>query len=233
MDRRRVIFGLILVLLGLSLLGRSLGWLDFTFREFIRTSFPVALILLGTWLIVRKRRHEEFLKAQAQMHGFTTRAAGAPSTPVSGEPPSGKSASAADSSPGVGTAGTGQVPRMTKYSKFLGDLFVDCNGVNLQNVEVSVGIGDTEIKLHGGRLAPGLNRLIVSGFVGDIRIFIPVGMPHYVHCSNFIGDVDAGGQKAGGFSNTIDSQSTDYETAEAKLYVAANNFVGDIKVFVV
>ncbi|MEW5995667.1 MAG: cell wall-active antibiotics response protein LiaF, partial [Candidatus Zixiibacteriota bacterium] len=83
-----------------------------------------------------------------------------------------------------------------------------------------------------GRLTAGLNRLIISGFVGDIRIYVPVGMPHFVHCSNFIGDINAGGQKASGFSNTIESQTPDYDSAEAKLYIAANNFIGDIKVFV-
>ncbi len=96
-----------------------------------------------------------------------------------------------------------------------------------------MGIGDTEIKLHGGRLARGLNRMIISGFIGDIRVFIPQGMPYQARCSNVIGDIDAGGQHTGGLSNTIESQSADYDTAELKLYVAANNFIGDIKLFVV
>lgn len=36
-----------------------------------------------------------------------------------------------------------------------------------------------------------------------------------------------------GFGNNISTFSTDYDTAPQKLYIAANSFIGDIRVVVV
>ncbi|MEW5995837.1 MAG: LiaF domain-containing protein, partial [Candidatus Zixiibacteriota bacterium] len=229
MDRRKIIFGLILIAIGVILLGRSLHWIDFSFGDFIRTLIPLGLILLGLWLIVRKKRQEEQFRTHARFTAHATTSGPSSAQPEYQPPetpgPSGSTMSASTDTPRSSTQATVSATAggPVKFSKFLGDLVVDCNGVNLQNVEVSSGVGDAEIRLHGGRLTAGLNRLIISGFVGDIRIYVPVGMPHFVHCSNFIGDINAGGQKAVGFSNTIESQTPDYDSAEAKLYIAANN----------
>ncbi len=239
MDRKKVYFGLFLVVVGLLLLGRSFNFFYFTFGDLFRFLLPLAFILLGAWLIIRKKSQEDRLQAHVKARYSSTsvspsvspeqRDSGAQATGFSGTgsqaPPTGAEPI---QQPGTGT-GAGTV----KFSKFLGDLFIDCANVNLQNVEISIGVGDTEVKLHGGRLASGLNRMIISGFVGDIRVFIPNDMPYYIHCSNFVGDIDAGGQHSSGFSNRIESQSADYDTAESKLYIAASNFLGDIKLFVV
>jgi len=231
MDSRKVVFGLILVLIGLLLLGRSFDLFYFTFGELFRLLIPLAFILLGAWLIIRKKSQEDRLKAHVQYRESSVQAATAPGQAQQYGPTDATGFQGAGPQPAA--PGADVEAGKVKYSKFLGDLFIDGTNVNLQNVEISMGIGDTEIKLHGGRLAPGLNRMIISGFVGDIRVFVPHDIPFHVHCSNFIGDIDAAGQRAGGLSNTIESQSADYDTAESKLYIAANNFIGDIKLFVV
>jgi len=231
MDSRKVVFGLILVLIGLLLLGRSFDLFYFTFGELFRLLIPLAFIFLGAWLIIRKKSQEDRLKAHMKHRESSVQAATAPGQAQQYGPKDTTGFQGAGPQPAA--PGADVEAGKVKYSKFLGDLFVDGTNVNLQNVEISMGIGDVEIKLHGGRLAPGLNRMIISGFIGDIRVFIPQDMPFHAHCSNFIGDIDAAGQRAGGLSNTIESQSADYDTAESKLYIAANNFIGDIKLFVV
>jgi len=110
-------------------------------------------------------------------------------------------------------------------------MYIDCKGQKLSNVEISMGIGDLELNLSEGILSTGLNRVIISGFIGDIRIFVPKIMSFFSHCSNFIGDIDLGGQKTSGFGNTLEHNTPDYDKAESKLYVAANNFIGNIKVY--
>ena len=182
-------------------------------------------------MIIRKKSQEDKLKTHMQVRVSSpkTSTSAAQSQPHSHAGSTGFAGTDREQAAPDTSAGTGCV----KYSKLLGDLFVDCANINLQNVEISMGIGDVEIKLHGGRLASGLNRMINSGFIGDIRVFIPQDMPFHLHCSNFIGDIDAAGQHTGGLSNTIESQSADYDTAQSKLYIAANNFIGDIKLFVV
>jgi lia operon protein LiaF len=120
-----------------------------------------------------------------------------------------------------------------KYEKFFGDVFIDCNGVELQHMEVSVFTGDVEIKLHGAILAPGLNRMIISGFIGDVRILVPPDMAVFTQASNFIGDSDLMGRRSSGFGSTLDAQTANYGAAERKLYIASNFFIGDIKVYIV
>ena len=239
MKSRTVIFGLILVLIGLLLLGRVFDLFWFSFGQMWSVLAPVALIILGIWLMMRKRRREREYSETPQV--FPPPPAGA-SWGSQPEPPPAPPSPTSDMESSSAGSTYYQPPRMSasprqdqagriRYSKTLGDLYIDANGLSLQNVEVLSGIGDLEIKLHGGRLVSGLNRLVISGFIGDIRIYVPPSMPHFAHCSNFIGDVDLGGRKASGFGNNIDGQSPDYERADAKLYIAVNSFIGDIRVF--
>jgi lia operon protein LiaF len=110
-------------------------------------------------------------------------------------------------------------------------MYIDCNGINLQNVEVSMGVGDVDIRLAGGRLSEGLNRMVISGFVGDVVILAPKDMPLFIHTSAFVGDVDLLGRRGSGFGNTLDHQTENYPGATAKLYIAINCFISDIRVF--
>ena len=118
-----------------------------------------------------------------------------------------------------------------KYSKVFGDMYIDCSQFDLQNTEITSFIGDIEVKLHGARLAKGLNRMIISGFIGDVRILIPPQMPVLVQSSNFIGDVELLGRRASGFGNNLDAQTPDYTGADSKLYIATNHFIGDVRVY--
>ena len=67
MRRKGVLFGLILIIIGVLLLGRSYGLFFFTFRELMRFVVPLALILAGIGLIVRRRKQDENLKAHIHL----------------------------------------------------------------------------------------------------------------------------------------------------------------------
>ncbi len=117
-----------------------------------------------------------------------------------------------------------------KYEKAFGDLYINCKGVNVQNVEVSSAFGNIEMQMREAEYAEGLNRLIISNFIGDVQIYIPKDMPVFVNCSNFIGDVEAGGKRTTGFGNKVEHHSTDYDTAARKLYIACSSFLGNIRI---
>ena len=243
MNKKTVIFGLALVLIGLFLLGRTFDLIWFSFGDLIRLLIPFGLIALGVWLIVRKKHQEDRIRAEMSISGLQSRAAGtfsdharASRAPDAGAftdeqattaPPKSEADSGAFTSERPYSDGTGKV----RYSKFLGDMSIDCDRVCLQNAELSIGIGDVEMKLRGAILSPGLNRLIISGFIGDVRLFIPPELAYTAHCSNFIGDIEIAGRRASGFGNSLESKSPDYDAAERKLYIAANLFIGDIKVY--
>ncbi|MEA3296912.1 MAG: hypothetical protein U9R56_03525, partial [candidate division Zixibacteria bacterium] len=197
MNKKPVIFGLILVLLGFYLLGRSLGIIWFSMGDLIWLLFPFGLIVLGIWLIIRKKRQEERLHSEAYFTSHATTDTGQTST-APPPPPHSDTGNTMGDQPNLSTPGTSSTAGTkttefpskeergpVKYSKFLGDMYINCIGVSLQNVEMSLGIGDLEVKLHGGKLSPGLNRMIISGFIGDVRIFAPPDMAIFFHCSNF------------------------------------------------
>ncbi len=237
----KLIFGLVLIFLGVFLWGRAAGWFYLSVGDVLRFIFPVGLIALGIWMIVRRKHQENRVEAEIHIHStpppppnYGRSSADATSCNFTGE------SSTADAPDGSERSfnysdGTNQNPEAgqsggLKFSKALGDMVVDCNGLDLKNIEVSYGIGDIEIRLSGGRLTHGLNRMVVSGFIGDIRIYVPRDMPYLAHCSNSIGDIEVVGRRASGFGNTIDSQSEDYDSADAKLYLAVNSFIGDLRI---
>lgn len=240
MNRSTAIIGSFLVLLGLFFFLRSLDLIWFDFGDLLSVLFPLALIAAGIWLIGRKKKGVQF---NAGFKFSETPATSKPERPETADyepsniaqkqaasnampspPPRQPAEETANASP---STRTGKI----RFNKMLGDMFIDCEGFNLTSVEVSAGVGDLEIKISGGVLSPGLNRMIISGFIGDIRIFVPREMAFFAHCSNFVGDIEISGKRASGFGNTIEHQSANYDQSESKLYIAANSFIGDMKIY--
>ncbi len=238
--RTKLIWGIILVFFGIILLGESTGL--FCAEQLMSSIAPVGLIVLGLWLILRRKAHtppsstggnyappppppptsepytdpgaqQQFTETTSEQQQDSSHSSRNYEQPHMSESPS--------------TDDTGKL----RYSKTFGDMYIDCNGVNLQNIEISAGVGDLELRLNGGVLGEGLNRLIISSFVGDIRITAPANMPIFAHCSNFVGDIELMGKRVSGFGNSIDSQTADYQSSPQKLYVACNSFIGDIKIY--
>ncbi len=226
------IFGFVLIAFGVLLVSRTLGLFWFGIGDLFRHIVPLGLVVLGLWMIVRKKKKLDCIDAEyhAQESGatFSSSTSGQPEPP----PTSGTGPQSAHSY----STSTGEQPfyresGRLKYSKLIGDMTIDCTNLNLENIEISSVIGNVDLNLTGGKLAAGLNRMIFSGFVGDIRIMVPKNLAVFAHCSNFIGDIDVVGRRASGFGNNIDWRSDNYDSADSKLYIAANNFLGDIKIF--
>ncbi|MCH7690167.1 MAG: hypothetical protein IIA17_03870 [candidate division Zixibacteria bacterium] len=249
MNKSTFVIGGLLIFFGLFFLMESIGLFWFDFGEFISFMIPFGLIAFGVWLIIRKKDKESktitvTIHADTKSHfspapepqktEYTedpVAAASETGKPASPTPPpkpkKPTESSHQESSDYQNFETTGRL----RYNKVLGDMFIDCKGRSLSNVEISVGLGDLELILNEGILSKGLNRVVISGFVGDIRIFISKETAFFCHCSNFIGDIDLGGQRTSGLSNTLEYNTPGYDQAESKLYVAANSFLGDIRVY--
>ncbi len=240
--RTKLIWGIILVFFGIILLGESTGLFDA--EELMSSIAPIGLIIFGLWLILRRKA-----KVPPSSAGGNYAPPPPPPPPHSSDPyadPGDQQQSSETTSeqqqdsshssrnyeqPHMSESPSSDETGKIRYSKTFGDMYIDCNGVNLQNVEISAGVGDLELKLNGGVLGEGLNRLIISSFIGDIRITAPANLPIFTHCSNFVGDIELMGKRASGFGNSIDSQTADYQSSPQKLYVACNSFIGDIKIY--
>lgn len=234
MTNKRAIFGITLVVLGLLFLGRTMDLFYFDIGDLFRIIIPLGIIALGFWLIVRKRHKEAMIDEQTYEYSYTTTAdsgtnqSAGPSSSRLSQTSSGSSFSGGSNAQAE-TVGVGSGTR-TRYAKTFGDMVIDCTGVNLENVEVSSTFGDLEVRVHGGTLSPGLNRLIISGFLGDIRVQLPQDMAVLIHINSTAGDAEAIGKKVSGFGNTIEAQTPDYGTADRKLFIAINTFIGDVRV---
>jgi lia operon protein LiaF len=240
MSGRKIIVGLFLVALGLLLLSRTMGFFDFTVSQLAGFMVPISLIALGLWILARTRSREQAAQAETgplpppdyrvpqpiRPHD-SPRPVSPPALSIKLDTPSGGTSTRTSAAPDGTTSGK------TRYSKFIGDMFVDCSGTELQNLEISSFLGDVEVKLHGGRLGQGLNRMIVSGFIGDVRILVPEGMAVFAQSSNFIGDIEMMGKRSSGIGNSLDAQTKDYAEAPSRLYIASNHFIGDVRVYIV
>ena len=233
MSNRKIFMGLILVLIGFLLLGRTLDFFIFSFRDIIGFAFPALLIGAGLWVLAHRRGQQQSAEAGYEAENVHNSdypphvEVHAGPTPIPPPPGSSAGSTRTSQSPESGS------PGRERYSKFIGDMFIDCNGISLQNVEIGNFLGDVEVKLHGGNLAPGLNRMIISGFIGDARVLVPEGMAIFAQSSNFIGDIEMMGRRSSGIGNSLDAQSANYTEAKSKLYIASNHFIGDVRVYIV
>lgn len=241
MNKSTVVIGSFLIFFGLFFLLKSLDLIWFDFGDLLRVLFPLAIIALGVWMIGRRKNASQTKSGVYYSATFSTGTAAKsdltdtdPSqvaqkqaeTGQTGAPPHRQAAAeTSKESP------SSRAPEKIRFNKMLGDMFIDCEGFSLQNIEISGGVGDVEIKISGGVLAHGLNRMVISGFIGDIRIFVPRDIPYFAHCSNFVGDIEVGGKRASGFGNTVEHQSQNYEKSDSKLYVASNSFIGDMRIY--
>lgn len=241
MNKSTLVIGSILILFGLFFLLKSLDLIWFGFGDLLSVLFPLALIAVGIWLIGRRKNSG---RTQSGVYYSTTFSTGVssksektdydPSKVAQNQaqagpipPPPHRQAAVEEMKEAPSTQTGGKI----RFNKMLGDMFIDCEGFNLTNVDVSAGIGDVEIKILGGQLSKGLNRIVISGFIGDIRVFVPRDVNFFAHCSNFVGDIEVCGKRASGFGNTVEHQSPNYDKAESKLYIASNSFIGDMKVY--
>ncbi|MBD3258718.1 hypothetical protein GF377_09820 [candidate division GN15 bacterium] len=235
MNKRTATFGIILIVLGLIFWLNTLDVFDIDFGDIMEFGWPLILIAIGAWLIIRGRRRGSqgpTVTASAQYDYQQYESPSGSAGAQAGGQTSGQSASQdyTEESKRQSAQPSGEAGKI-RYDKFLGDLFVDMRDIDLQNVEVSSFIGDVEIKLHGARLRPGLNRMVISGFIGDVRVLVPPGMSVFVQSSNFVGDTELLGRRTSGFGNSLDAQTPDYSGAASKLYIAVNVFISDIRVY--
>lgn len=243
LEGKRLYVGLTMMVVGLLLLGRSTGLFGFGLGGLIHFVLPYGFIVLGVWMIIRKRKAENRLhnQMQSEFPCDDSRAGGDTTTQASAADPNSFARSQAegttpsDDSPAGGKrtfahphSGNG---RRIKYAKYLGDMAISFDNINIENVEVTMGVGDIEARLQGCKLSKGLNRIIISGFFGDVRIMIPKDVEYFVHASGFFGDIELGGQRTSGFGNTLEYQTDGYEAAESKVYIAISAFLSDIRVF--
>jgi lia operon protein LiaF len=114
--------------------------------------------------------------------------------------------------------------------RILGDSSHDSISGEIDGTEINHFIGDTDLNLTGAQLKPGINTLKLAVFIGDIEVFIPKGMEVEASFSAFIGDLFVLKRHQGGIFVSVTEKTEGYDTAEKKLHIEGNAFIGDIKI---
>jgi lia operon protein LiaF len=100
----------------------------------------------------------------------------------------------------------------------------------VDGTDISHVIGDVELNLTGAQLKPGINKMHVSMFIGDIKIMVPENIPVSASCSALFGDIHVFERKEEGIFLSIREKSLNYDSADKKLYISCTAFIGDISI---
>ncbi|MEZ5358722.1 MAG: cell wall-active antibiotics response protein LiaF [Candidatus Zixiibacteriota bacterium] len=114
--------------------------------------------------------------------------------------------------------------------KFFGDTHHDNISGDIDKSDISHFIGDTDLNFVNAELKPGVNRLNISSFIGDIRIFVKKDTAVKVYSSNLIGDLRFFDVHRTGFGNSFSEQTPNYESASTKIDIHCSSLIGDVKI---
>lgn len=98
------------------------------------------------------------------------------------------------------------------------------------NEEIWIGIGDVRLDMTNADIPVGETEICVFGFVGNVRLLVPEGVGVSFSSTSFVMDAKVLGQKRDSFFVPFHLTSDDYETAERKVQLEANYFVGNVRV---
>ena len=96
--------------------------------------------------------------------------------------------------------------------------------------EIWVGVGDVRLDMTDANIPAGETLIRLFGFVGDVRLLVPESIGVSVSSTSFVTDARVLGQRRDSFLTPIHFASKGYETAEHKVRLEMNYFVGNLRV---
>lgn len=115
-------------------------------------------------------------------------------------------------------------------SKFIGDSTCDDYTGDVDGINFSHFIGDMELNLKNATFKQGENKIIISSFIGDIKVAVPSEVAVRVHCSSAFGDFQVFDRKDEGIFNSFKYSTSDYDSADKKIVFHCSSFIGDMKI---
>lgn len=97
--------------------------------------------------------------------------------------------------------------------------------------EIYTLVGDTRLDLTQAEIPDGESVLRVFGFVGDVKLHLPAGLPFSVSSWAFFNDARIGGEKYDRFVSPVEFASEGYETATKKFRLETYFFVADLDIY--
>lgn len=115
-------------------------------------------------------------------------------------------------------------------NSLIGDFHLLDNRFELDDMNISYGIGDVKIDLSKAIIPEGESSIVISGFIGDVDIYVPYDLDVSVNASATFGELKVLGYKQGGVNRQIGLSTKGYDEAASKVKISISTFIGDVEV---
>lgn len=112
----------------------------------------------------------------------------------------------------------------------VGDLHLLNARFELEDLNLSSGIGDVKIDLSKAIIPEGESTIVISSLIGDVDIYVPYDLNVTVAGSVTFGELKILGHKQGGINRQLNMATSGYEQADRKVKISVSIFIGDIDV---
>jgi lia operon protein LiaF len=112
----------------------------------------------------------------------------------------------------------------------IGNLFLTGNRWELQDMNIWHGIGDVKIDLSRAYIPDGETVIIISGWIGDVDIYVPYDLDIALTASINFGDIDVFGNKQGGINRSMTLSTSGYSESSKRVRLVVSLLVGDIDI---
>jgi lia operon protein LiaF len=115
-------------------------------------------------------------------------------------------------------------------SGFIGDVVLGRDYWDLQPLAISHFIGDTLIDLTKATIPYGETKIVVSTFIGDVKMLVPADLDVEiaVTASSFVGDMHVLDRHESGVFRNLRTETPYYRESERKIRLVVSAFIGDV-----
>jgi hypothetical protein len=219
---RNLIWGFILVSVGLLILLDNLGYADF--GEILHDYWPLLLILWGIGILMR-RNSARVAVPPAATPPPPVQPVPEPS-PAFTPPPPMPATSGTESAAGIHSGS----PDLIHDSNVFGDVHTQVTSQNFKGGSISTVFGNGIVDLSNASIAPGDHELRIHGVFGNLTIVLRHGMAASISANTLFGDVVNLGQSRSGISPDVLTATSSFTTATNRLKISAHAVFGSIRV---
>ena len=115
-------------------------------------------------------------------------------------------------------------------SSWLGDMQLIDHPFELEDLNLSSGIGDIKIDLSKAVLPEGESSIVISGFIGSVTLYLPLDLQASVAGSVMVGELKVLGQRQDGFNRQIQVETHGYPHAARRVKISVSLFLGSLDV---
>lgn len=115
-------------------------------------------------------------------------------------------------------------------SSFVGEIRRGPSNWVLDDLYVRQAIGSVSLDLTQAIIPDRKVELYVSGYIGDVAIYLPPGLPFKAECSLSLGDITVLEHNESGSQKYVATQTADYAQAGRKLDVQVHWKIGEVRI---